>query len=263
MGVEMKSKVVHSEPKDACDGSTNLHILQFGYQVFAGGSQDASAVESDTNSTTSVTKCDTNCKTRGQERPFLCTMCLLELAASSEENLGDEALQVNVSEDILGLLETPLGRALRASMPNLKNHRPAKTVGVTGFVNQLLKPGANLAAVERPVEKATAEVGGEVIEKPVDNQGKTAEPVNKPEQTLFVEQPGQDDALAQPLSNPHNSEIDLLGSRTTRDVRGGRVFKPTSQDSSGRRRFLNITVARLLEERFPRACLLPRMIRRR
>ena len=183
------------QPKGACDGSTNLHLVQCGHQVFAGSSQSLATAASIPGSQRSVTSCGINCKIRGEGRPFLCMMCLLELAATSYDHLYDEAVQKRVARDTYKLLVTPLGRALRLSMPDLKTFVLTKTLGFTGFVSQLLEPRSNVAAIKDAVEEATAEavakVTGEVIEQPTET-------VNKPEQTLFVEQPGSDDVLARP-----------------------------------------------------------------
>lgn len=257
MGSETESKVVHSESKNACDGSTDLHILRCGHQILAG-------LGLDTDFASSVTKCGI----RGQERQILCTMCLHNVFAQAcciqQRQIRGRSITDQRMRGLLKLLKTPLGRALREIRPDLKSYQPARTVGATGFVNPLLKPSMSLAAFEETPGKAAAKVGGNVIEKPVNIQGETAEPGNKPQQTLFVEQPGQEDVLAYTFYNIHNSEMDLLGSQSLVMCVMVACSSPlTGQDSSELRGCLNINIARLPEDRFLRACLLPRTTRRR
>lgn len=136
----------------SCNSLTNSHVLHCGHRVFAERGKSPSTLASSRSPKNAVTVCATNCKLRGKRHLFLCTMCLLELAATSENEVYDEVLQFRVSETVQKLLATPLGRALRASVPDLKSCSRAKTVGATGFVTQLVRP-LSIATVIGAVEK--------------------------------------------------------------------------------------------------------------
>lgn len=86
-GEEKKFLAMPLEPKVMCNGFTNSQELQCGHRVSAGRSH-YSPVE---YRKYEVTVCATNGRNPGKRRPFLCAMCLIELAATGEEELYVEA----------------------------------------------------------------------------------------------------------------------------------------------------------------------------
>lgn len=107
-------------------------------------------------------------------------MCLLELAATSNDDLYDEAVQIEVTHGTYQLLVTPLRQALRPSMPDLKICTPTKIADATGFVAQLVKPLSKLTP-ELAADIAAGEVE-RTVEKTAEKLDDIAEPVDKPEQ---------------------------------------------------------------------------------
>jgi hypothetical protein len=64
------------------------------------------------------------------------------------------------------------------------------------------------------------------VENVAEKLSDTTRCADKPEQTSFVAPPAQDQAVVHALTaTPHNSEMDLCGSRATLDPRGGRTPK--------------------------------------